>query len=109
MCMKGTKEHEAISRPMPRRRRSTAACSSPGPRQGNPVQFVPKFEPPAGTAIAIEVPWLQDGKVRSDRTPANGSGTRRPRLPSIDWVFAGSLFYEDLITKKTVMPPTRAT
>ncbi len=71
-----------------------------GAEVGHPVQFVPKFEPPAGTALAIEFLWRQDGQdKRSDaRQWVWDEKTKAPLR--IDWVFAGSLLYEDPVTKK---------
>ena len=69
---------------------------------GNPVEFAPKFRPPAGSPIAIELRWRQDGKLqRADaREWVWDEKTKAPL--AIDWVFAGSVIYEDRITKKPV-------
>src|SRR5205823_3091950 len=57
MCKKGTKEHEAILATTAPPRLIHAGLLLTGAETGHPVQFVPKFEPPAGTAIAIEFLW----------------------------------------------------
>src|SRR5579875_3239180 len=64
LCVKGTKEHEAIVSTDAPPRRIHAALILTGAEVGHPVQFQPKFEPPAGTPIAIEMRWLQDGKLQ---------------------------------------------
>ena len=72
------------------------------------MQFVPKFEPPTGSAIAIEVRWMQNGKLRTQDAREWVKGEKDKPL-SRDWVFAGSQFYDDPFTKKSAMRPTMAT
>jgi hypothetical protein len=100
MCAKGTKEHEAIVATDAAPRGIHAALLLTGAEPGHPVQFLPKFEPPTGTALAIEFVWRQDGKLqKSDaRQWVWDEKTKTPL--GIDWVFAGSLVYEDPVTKK---------
>ena len=62
MCSKGTKEHEAILATDAVPNLIHAGLLLTGAVPGHPVQFVPKFEPPTGSAIAIELLWTQDGK-----------------------------------------------
>lgn len=100
MCKKGTKEHEAIVATDAPPRGIHAALLLTGAEPGHPMQFVPKFAPPAGTAIAIEFLWQQEGELR--KTDARqwvwDEKTKAPL--GIDWVFGGSLIYEDPVTKK---------
>jgi hypothetical protein len=100
MCKKGTKEHEAIVATDAPPQRIHAALLLTGAEPGHPVQFVPKFAPPAGTAIAIEFLWRQDGALRQTdaRQWVWDEKTKAPL--GIDWVFGGSLIYEDPVTKK---------
>jgi hypothetical protein len=100
MCLKGTKEHEAIIATDAAPKAIHAALLATGADVGQPVQFVPKFEPPTGSAVKIEFLWRQDGEVkRSDaREWVWDEKTKAPLR--IDWVFAGSLIYEDTVTKK---------
>ncbi len=100
MCVKGTKEHEAIVSTDAPPRAIHAALILSGAKEGHPVRFQPKFEPPAGTPIAIELRWLQEGRLhKSDaRQWVWDEKTKAPL--AIDWVFAGSVLYEDPITKK---------
>jgi hypothetical protein len=99
MCSKGTKEHEAILATDAVPQKIHAGLLLTGAEPGHPVRFVPKFEPPAGSPIAIELSWKHDGKIeRSDarqwiKDEKNGVLSR-------DWVFAGSQIYEDPVTKK---------
>ena len=64
MCLKGTKEHEAILSTDAVPSQIQAGLIATGADPGKPVQFVPKFEPPTGSAIAIEVRWMKDGKIQ---------------------------------------------
>src|SRR3954454_23462131 len=57
LCLKGTKEHEAILATEARPRAIHAGLLLTGAEPGHPVRFVPKFEPPAGTPMAIELLW----------------------------------------------------
>jgi hypothetical protein len=100
MCTKGTKEHEAIIATDAVPQKIHAALLLTGANVGGPVEFVPKFKPPSGSPIAIELKWRQDGKLRSAdaRDWVWDEKTKAPL--AIDWVFAGSVIYEDRITRK---------
>ena len=63
------------------------------------MQFFPKFEPPTGSAIAIELQWKKDGKVHTQDARQWVKGDKDKPLER-DWVFAGSQFYDDPVTKK---------
>jgi hypothetical protein len=102
MCSKGTKEHEAILATEAVPQLIHAGLLLTGAKPGHPVRFLPQFESPAGDAIAIELQWQQDGKTfRSDaRQWVKDEKAKAPL--AIDWVFAGSEFYEDPVTQKKV-------
>jgi hypothetical protein len=95
LCLKGTKEHEAILAVDTVATRIHAGLILTGAREGHPVQFVPKFVPPSGTPIAIELEWQEgDTSRRADaRTWIKDEKTGAPL--NTDWVFAGSGFFED--------------
>ncbi len=100
LCLKGTKEHEAIIATDAAPKAIHTVLLLTGAEAGHPVQFVPKFEPPAGTPLKIEFLWRQDGELkRSDAREWVWDEKRKAPL-RIDWVFAGSLIYEDTVTKK---------
>jgi hypothetical protein len=100
MCVKGTKEHEAIVSTDASPRAIHTALLLTGAKEGHPVRFAPKFEPPAGSPIAIEVQWRQDGRLRK-ADARRWVWDEKAKAPlDIDWVFAGSLIYEDPIDKK---------
>jgi hypothetical protein len=102
MCLKGTKEHEAILATDALPRQIHAGLLLTGAEPGHPVRFIPKFEPPAGTPIAIELVWKKDGKTnRVDaRHWVKDEKTKKPLAH--EWVFAGSQLFEDAVTKKMI-------
>jgi len=102
VCLKGTKEHEAILATDAQPRQIHAGLLLTGAEPGHPVRFEPKFDPPTGTPIAIELIWKADGKLnRSDaRNWVKDEKTRKPLAEH--WVFAGSELFTDPVTKKTV-------
>lgn len=102
VCLKGTKEHEAILATDAQPRQIHAGLLLTGAESGHPVRFEPKFEPPAGTPIAIELLWKTDGKLqRSDaRNWVKDEKTKKPLAEH--WVFAGSELFTDPVTKKTI-------
>jgi len=100
MCKKGTKEHEAILATTAPPQMIHAGLVLTGAKPGHPVQFAPKFEPPAGTPIAIELLWRADGKLRKSDARQWVWDEKTKTALRFDWVFAGSLVYQDPVTKK---------
>ena len=80
LCSKGAKDHET----------------------GHPVQFEPKFAPPTGTAIAIRAEWERDGRKQQADAREWIKEVKSGALLKRDWVFTGSLIYEDRRTKQPV-------
>jgi hypothetical protein len=102
MCLKGTKEHEAILATDAVARQIHAALLAIGAEPCHPVRFLPKFEPPKGSAIGIELTWWQDGKLKRSDAREWVRDERAKAPLAIDWVFAGSELYDDPLTKKTL-------
>jgi hypothetical protein len=102
LCLKGTKEHEAILATDAVPLELHTALLLTGAEPGHPVRFVPKFEPPAGPAIAIELRWQQDGKARTADARDWVKDEKAKAPLALDWVFAGSQFFDDPETKKKV-------
>lgn len=70
-----------------------------GAEPGKPVQYQPTFATPTGTEVEIDVCWNdKDGKRQ--QTPAQqlvrDIKTKQPL--DVNWVFAGSVFWEDAAT-----------
>lgn len=102
LCKKGTKEHESILSTEAPAKLIHAGLLLTGATPGHPVQFEPRFQPPAGTAIRIELEWEQAGKLNKaearDWVKDQASGASLTR----DWVFAGSELFEDPRTKTMI-------
>jgi hypothetical protein len=100
MCSKGTKEHEAIlaTDAIPKMIQAGLVLTEAEP--GHPVRFVPKFAPPTGAAIAIELSWRQDDAIQKADARQWVRDEKAKAPLAIDWVFAGSQFYTDPETKK---------
>ena len=95
-CLVGTKEHESIIGARTKAQTVHAALLAVGAETGHPVQFRPKFAPPTGTEIEIELQWLDDkGKWQKARAQdwIRDSKTKKPMTQP--WVFAGSGFWKD--------------
>jgi hypothetical protein len=102
LCSKGTKEHEAILATSAVPKQIHAGLLLTGAEPGHPVQFLPKFIPPTGTTMDLEVEWRQDGELRKADARRWVKDERAMRPLSERWVFAGSQLYEDPITKKVI-------
>lgn len=102
MCSKGTKEHEAILATDAVPHLIHAGLLLTGAAPGHPVRFLPKFVPPMGATIAIELRWMQDGQTRTSDARQWVRDEKAKAPLNIDWVFAGSELYEDPVTKKKV-------
>lgn len=101
LCLKNTKEHEAVlaTRAVPKL--IHAGLLLTGAEPGHPVRFRPEFQPPEGPPIAIEVEWEENGKTR--RLPARElvKDEHTGHVLDKDWVFVGSETIVDPDTKKT--------
>jgi hypothetical protein len=102
LCLKGTKEHEAILATDAIPMRIHLGLILTGAVKGQPVQFLPKFAPPTGEAIAIELEWEEGGQLRHADARTWIKDEKTGTLLKTDWVFAGSDFFDDPITKTRV-------
>ena len=100
LCLKGTKEHEAILATGAVPRQIHAGLILTGANPGHPVQFLPKFEPPTGTPVSIEIEWEDGGKLKTADAREWVFDERGKKPLNKDWVFAGSALLEDPTTKK---------
>lgn len=99
LCRKGTKEHEAILATAAPPRLVHAGLLLTGAEVGHPVRFQPKFLPPAGSPIAIDLEWLEGGKPKAADAREWVLDERAKKALDKDWVFAGSELVEDPGTK----------
>jgi hypothetical protein len=102
LCLKGTKEHEAILAADAPPRQIHAGLLLTGAEPGHPVRFLPQFEPPAGSPIAIELQWKRDGKSQQADARSWVRDEKTKKALSEGWVFAGSELLTDPATKKAV-------
>lgn len=102
LCLKGTKEHEAILAVDAPPRQIHAGLLLTGATPGHPVRFLPQFEPPAGSTIDIELEWKADGERRKADARAWVRDEKAGKPLKEDWVFAGSELLTDPETKKTI-------
>ncbi|MBU4270908.1 MAG: DUF4019 domain-containing protein [Planctomycetes bacterium] len=64
-----------------------------GAKPGHPVRFQPRFVPPTGTEIAVEVRWKDSrGKVQSAPAQHWIRNINTKKELDVNWVFAGSFF-----------------
>lgn len=96
LCADRTKEHESILSTRATPRAIHAGLLAIGADQGHPVRFLPRFEAPTGSPIAITVSWVDEhGKAQSidARQLVRDATTKKPIEK--DWVFAGSEQFPD--------------
>lgn len=100
-CTVGTKEHESVVAVDSRAQVVHAALLAIGVEPGHPVRFQPKFSPPAGPRIAIEVRW-QDPQGKWQSVPAQQwiLDPSTQKVLQQPWLFAGSGFWTDPATGK---------
>ncbi|MDG3005142.1 YdjY domain-containing protein [Paludisphaera mucosa] len=102
VCLRGTKEHEAIIATDAAPTQIHAGLLLTGVEPGGPVRFKPEFRPPHGPAIGLTVRWKRGEAIEQAdaRTWVQDDKTKKDL--DVDWVFAGSILYEDPVTKKAV-------
>jgi hypothetical protein len=100
LCGTNTKEHESVLATDAPAYQIHAGLLLTGAQVGHPVRFQPKFEPPSGTPIRIDVEWVEKGTTRKADAREWVRDERTKEALKVDWVFAGSEFYEDPETKK---------
>ena len=70
-----------------------------GAKPGKPVQYDPKFVPPSGTEVEINLAWNdRNGKRQKARAQDWIRDIKTKKQLDVNWVFAGSLFWEDKTT-----------
>ena len=101
MCKTNSKEHESILATDAPPRLIHAGLILTGAEPGRPVRFQPKFEPPTGSKIDIELQWKDSkGKLQHAKAREWVKQARSGKVLKVDWVFAGSYEGEDPETKE---------
>ena len=101
MCKTNSKEHESILATDAPPQLIHAGLILTGAVPGKPVKFQPKFEPPTGSKIDIELQWRDDkGKLQHAQVREWVKEARLGKVLTTDWVFAGSYEGEDPETKE---------
>ena len=101
LCSRGTKEHEAILATDAPPTQIHAGLLLTGAEPGGPVRYKPEFAPPHGPPIAITVRWKEGDAVREADARSWIRDDKAKKALDVDWVFAGSILYEDPVTKRT--------
>ena len=95
-CIRNTKEHESVVSVNTRASLVHAALLRLGAEPGHPVQYMPKFRPPAGDEIEVTVEWRDpEGRQHSARAQDWVRDLRTGQAMTQPWVFAGSHFWTD--------------
>ena len=67
-----------------------------GAKPGTPAKFEPKYVPPTGTEVQIEVRWKDKaGKVQTAPAQQWIRDIKTKKAMEVNWVFAGSGFRKD--------------
>lgn len=95
LCKRNIKEHEAILATDAPPRIIHAGLLLTGAEKGHPVRFQPRFEPPTGSPIAIDLQWTDGDKPRQMNALAWIKDEKLGKPLACDWVFAGSDLFRD--------------
>jgi hypothetical protein len=102
LCLEQTKEHESVLATDAAPRLIHAGLILSAGEPGHPMRYQPKFEPPAGPPIAIELEWSENGASRRANAKEWVKDLKTGKALEIDWVFAGSELFVDEETKKQI-------
>lgn len=101
LCKRNSKEHEAILATAAAPKMIQAGLLLTGAEIGHTVRFRDdKIEPPAGTAVAIDLEWNEGGTIQR-ASAREWIVDLKGRTLTNDWVFAGSNTHTDPDTGKT--------
>lgn len=95
LCLKGTKEHEAILAVDARAYVIHAGLLAIGAKPGKPVQFQPKYRPASGQKIDVSLEWKGGGKDHRVRAQQWIYNLKTKAAMTEPWVFAGSMLIKD--------------
>ncbi|MCS7045155.1 MAG: YdjY domain-containing protein [Gemmataceae bacterium] len=100
LTRKHTKEHESILTADVNAKDIHTALLAARAEPGNPVKFLPKYEPARGTTIKVYVEFY-DADQKLQRLPAQRwiRSIKTQKDLEYDWVFAGSTLFQDPLDK----------
>lgn len=100
-CPVFTKEHESVVALFSKAVTLHAGLLAVGAQTGRPVQWEPEYRAPSGSEIQIQALWIDSKGARHSvdaKTWVRQAGETKKYL-EVNWVFAGSGFWEDPDTK----------
>jgi hypothetical protein len=100
LCRRGTKEHEAILAADVDARDIHRALLLTGAKKGSPVRYEPKFQAPSGSAIRVTLRYEDQGKTVTVPAQQWVRDRQSRKALGCDWVFAGSVFVENVFEKE---------
>jgi len=102
-CLAGTKEHESVVTVDVKAFAVHAALLALGATPGTSVVFHPEYKPATGPEIEVTVVWKDDkGQQHSARAQEWIRNQKTGKAMEHPWVFAGSRFFEDEVTKQKI-------
>ncbi len=102
-CLAGTKEHESVVTVDVKAFAVHAALLALGATPGTSVVFHPEYKPATGPEIEVTLVWKDDkGKQHSVRAQEWIRNQKTGKAMEHPWVFAGSRFFEDEVTKQKI-------
>lgn len=102
-CLAGTKEHESVVTVDVKAFAVHAALLALGATPGTSVVFHPEYKPATGPEVEVTVVWKDDkGKQHSARAQDWIRNQKTGKAMEHAWVFAGSRFFEDEVTKQKI-------
>jgi hypothetical protein len=102
-CLKGSKEHESVVAAKTKAYAVHAALLALGAKSGSPAKFDPKYAPASGTPIDVMVYWTDDkGQPQKAKAQDWVRDIKTQKTLATSWVFAGSAFHFNEVTKKNV-------
>ncbi len=99
MCLRHTKEHEAILAADTDAKNIHAALIAARAEPGTTVQYQPAYKPPTGQRIKVTLQYEDNGKLITVPAQKWVRNAQTKKDLDNDWVFAGSAFYEDPLDK----------
>lgn len=100
-CVRGAKEHESVVSVNALSSKLHLGLLTIGLEPGSTVQWEPEYRPASGPRIHIDVLWMEGSELRERSARDMVYNARAQRALDVDWVFGGSILYEDPETKKT--------